>query len=119
MKKKIFVVENDEDILNVVTAILEDHGYVVVSSRTEQGVVERLIEEKPDAVILDIIKPTLQGTALCDAIKKTESIKGLPIIVLSTYPNIKSYNVDCADSIISKPFDISEVVRTVESYLLV
>lgn len=119
MGKKILVVERDEYILNVVTTILEDEGYCVIQSRTQLGIVDRVTEEKPDAIILDIVKPTIEGTALCNAIKKTKSIKHIPVIVFSTHPSIKSSNIDCADEVISKPFDIFEMIKTVESHLLV
>jgi response regulator RpfG family c-di-GMP phosphodiesterase len=83
------------------------------------GIIDRLLKEKPDAVILDIIKPTPEGTALCNAIKKTKLISHIPVIVLSTHPNIKSTKIACADEIISKPFDIIEMIKTVENHLLV
>lgn len=119
MRKKILVVEKDEDILNVVTTILEDEGYLVSQSRTELGVVDRVVKELPDAIILDIIKLTLEGTALCKALKRTKSIRHIPIIVLSTHPNIKLESLACATEVISKPFDISEVIETVRSHLFV
>ncbi|MGV3508173.1 MAG: response regulator [Sphingobacteriaceae bacterium] len=119
MRKRILVVERDEDILNVVTTILEGEGYLVSQSRTELGIVERVTKEKPDAIILDIVKPTPEGTTLCNAIKNTKSIKHIPVIVLSTHPNIKSSKIDCADDVISKPFDIVEIIKTVENHLLV
>ena len=118
MGKRILVVERDKDILDLITTILEGKGFIVSQSRTETAIVDRVIKEKPDAIILDIIKPTPEGTALCDDIKKTKSIKHIPVIVLSTYPNIKSSKVECADEIISKPFDIDELIDEIEKQVV-
>lgn len=115
----MFVVERDEAILDIVTTILEDQGYSVIKSRSEKGVIERIISEKPDIILLDIIKLTTEGTDLCNTIKKTKSIKNIPVIVLSTHPAIKSSKIECADDVISKPFDIIEIVRTVEGQLAI
>ncbi|MEJ7692926.1 response regulator [Daejeonella sp.] len=99
----------------VVTSILEGEGYKVIQSRTEFGMVEKAIQEKPDAIILDVIRTTPEGTALCNAIKETKSIMHIPVIVFSTHPNIKAAKMDCADEIVSKPFDVFEMIKLVEN----
>lgn len=119
MRKKVLVVERDEAILDIVTRILEDQGYQVSQSRSENGMVQRIISEKPDVILLDIIKLTPEGTELCDVIKRTEGIKHIPVIVLSTHPSLAHSKIDCADDIISKPFDIAEILKTVENQLSV
>ncbi len=119
MKKKILVVERDEDILFIIRHILEDQGFEASVSRTEDGIVERVIAEMPDMVLLDIIKPTDAGKALCNALSMVESIKHIPVIVLSTYPQIQKEKIECADKIIDKPFEISEIVNVINEHLLV
>ncbi len=118
MRKKILVVEHDEDILNVVTMILEGEGYSVIQSRTEFGMIDKIIHEKPDVVILDIVKITAEGTALCNAIKETEETKDIHVIVFSTHPEIKSKQIDCADEVMTKPFDVFEMIKVVETRLM-
>ncbi|WP_276348113.1 response regulator [Daejeonella sp. JGW-45] len=117
MKKKILVVERDEDILYIIRHLLEEQGYAVGVSITEEGIVDRVIKEKPDIILLDIIKPTAEGTALCNALKRVPSIKHIPVIVLSTYPQIQTVKIECADDIIDKPFDISEIINVIEDHL--
>ncbi|MEO6499241.1 MAG: hypothetical protein ABIN95_09520, partial [Mucilaginibacter sp.] len=53
----------------------------------------------------------------CDAIKQTESIKHIPVIVMSTYPQLKVANLKCADEVIQKPFDISFLIHTINDHL--
>lgn len=119
MKKKILVVERDEDILYIIRHILEDQGYEVWESNTEEGIVDRVIAEMPDMVLLDIIKPTDAGKDLCDALSEVDAIKHIPVIVLSTYPQIQREKIECADEIIDKPFDVAEIVNVINEHLLV
>lgn len=113
MKKKVLIVEKDKDILQIISHILSSEGYEVSTSQTERGVLERIEKEKPEVVLLDIVKPTLEGTELCRALKSFENIS---VIVLSTHMNIESFLNVCADDIISKPFDISELIDTIEKF---
>ncbi|MEO6149918.1 MAG: response regulator, partial [Mucilaginibacter sp.] len=65
MKKRILVIENDEDILHIVAHILTEEGYQVIPSRSEEGMIKIIVKEKPDIIILDVVKTTAAGTALC------------------------------------------------------
>ena len=119
MKKKILVVERDEDILYVIRHLLEDQGFEVGVSRSEEGILERVVAEMPDVVLLDIIKPSDEGKALCNALSQVPSIKHIPVIVLSTYPQIQKEDIECADEVIDKPFEISKIVNVINEHLLV
>lgn len=117
MKKKLMIVERDEDILHIISIIFEERGYTIRAYRTEEGILSKIHDEQPDAVLLDIIRPTIEGTALCRAIKETETTKHIPVIVLSTHLKIEQVREVCADDVLSKPFDIDELVNTVERQL--
>lgn len=79
--------------------------------------VEKVASERPDLILLDIRKPTDEGTALCYELKNTPSTKHVAIIVLSTYPGIQSVNIGCADDIIGKPFEVSEMISVIDEHL--
>lgn len=117
MKKKLMIVERDEDILHIISIIFEERGYTIRAYRTEEGILSKIHDEQPDAVLLDIIRPTIEGTTLCRAIKETETTKHIPVIVLSTHLKIEQVREVCADDVLSKPFDIDELVNTVERQL--
>ena len=117
MKKRVLLIEKDEAISDILRYILEDEGYDVIISVTEQGMVEKVINDRPDLILLDIIKPTEEGTALCDELKNSPSTKHIPVIVLSTYPGIQSVNIGCADDIIGKPFGVADMIGVVEKHL--
>ena len=118
MKKKILVVERDKDILEIVTYILNERGYDVLSSQSEEGIFNQIIEFNPDVILLDIIQPSTQGTELCRKIKAAEKIKHIPVVVLSTHTKAQTIKEVCADDILQKPFDISELVDILEKQLI-
>lgn len=110
--------DRDKDILEIITYILTDRGYEVVSSPTEDGILKQILEFNPDAILLDIIRPSIEGTELCRAIKSTATTKHIPVIVLSTHTKVAAVKEVCADEIVPKPFDISELVHILERQLL-
>ncbi len=117
MKKKILVVEKNPSIIEVINIVLTEEGYDVRLSKTENGILDEIITYQPDAILLDIIFPSEEGTELCRAIKATENIKDIPVIVLSTYNKINKIKDICADEVIEKPFDISYLLQTIKSQL--
>ena len=118
MKKKILVVENDKDILNIISYILEDEGYEVESLRSVKGLIEKIYSYKPDAILLDIIVPGVEDSEICQVIKKTKNINHIPLVVLTTHPVVTaSIKEICADEVISKPFDINNLVQIISNQL--
>lgn len=117
MKKKILVVEKDEDILHIISHILTEEGYHPILSKTEKGIFDIIRINQPDIILLDVIKPTDQGTELCRAIKAAETTRHIPVIVLSTHSEIEEVKKVCADEVVNKPFDITMLVNVVREQL--
>ena len=117
MKKKILVVENDRDIREIISHVLDDEGYEAILCLAESAVIDIIRLSMPDAILLDIIRPTEQGTELCRALKEVETIRHIPVIVLSTHPKIASVKEVCADEVIAKPFDIDTLLEVVKEQL--
>ncbi len=117
MKQKVLVVERDSDILEIISHVLMDEGYEPILCRSEEGIFELIQTSKPDAILLDIVKPTDQGTRLCREIKAAETTKHIPVIVLSTHAQIDDVKNICADEIVKKPFDIDLLIDVVKHQL--
>ncbi|MXV15176.1 response regulator [Hufsiella ginkgonis] len=114
MKKKLLIVERDTDILQIIMDIFRDAGYQVSGYTSEEGILEKIFRESPDAILLDVVRPTLQGTALCRAIKATEKTRHVPVIALSTHLSFAEIKKICADEVLAKPFDIDELIETID-----
>lgn len=116
-KKRILIVDDEEDIRDLLEIYLVNEGYDV--TKTEDGVeaIEVLEKEEIDLIILDIMMPKMDGIQACMKIRKD---KNVPIIMLSA----KSEDIDKilglntgADDYVTKPFNPLEVVARVKSQL--
>lgn len=118
MKKKILVFEKNRDILDMIEIVLTEEGYVVDPISSDAEVKKHIQDFQPDAILLDVINPTTEGTALCEAIKSAEDTCHIPVIVLSTHPKLEVIKEICADEVVPKPFDIDFLVYVVEQQLI-
>lgn len=118
MNKKILVLEKNKDILELLNIVLTDEGYIVDLLTSEKEIFNQIRDFQPDVILLDVISPTEEGTALCKAIKAAEQTSHIPVIVLSTHPKAEVVKQICADEVVPKPFDISFLLSTIEQQLV-
>jgi DNA-binding response OmpR family regulator len=118
MKKRILVVENDAEILNVLNYLLKDEGFEVKTLRNVDDLIATITTFKPDAILLDVIVPGVEGTEVCRMIKSKKDLTHIPLIVLSTHPIVTATIKElCADEVVSKPFDINHLVEVISNQL--
>ena len=117
MKKRILVIENNEDILELISFVLNDAGYEVKTSNNDLNILNQISTFKPDVILLDILKITDEGTELCRKLKEEDGTSHIPVIVLSTHPQIQKVKDVCADEIVEKPFDIDGLLEVIEEQL--
>lgn len=80
---KIFVIDDDPELLMMVGMILRRAGHeTVLASDSAEGA-EQLITEKPDLLILDLMMPHMSGFEVCQKIRATPEIENLPIMILT------------------------------------
>jgi DNA-binding response OmpR family regulator len=116
MKKKIFILEKDEGILEIVSYVLADEGYDIKALTTEDGIFEHIEIYSPDAILLDIVSPSEIGTEICRKLKVNAKTKHIPVIVLSTHSKItETIKEVCADDVLPKPFDIDDLINTLRT----
>jgi len=86
MTTKILAVDDDPDILDALTMILESEGYEVVTANNGIQALANLRAEKPDLMILDLMMPKMDGFAVCKELQDSSWIdfKDMPILVLSS-----------------------------------
>ena len=83
--KKIYIFDDDRNIVEAMHIVLKAHGYEVAAQYDEENVVENLIAHKPDLVILDVIFPQnpSAGFDIARQIKNNQATASIPIIMLS------------------------------------
>jgi CheY-like chemotaxis protein len=117
MGKRILVIEDDEDILEILSFILTEEGYEV-STLTDGGAIDTISEDAPDLIICDIWLPHRKGTEICKILKADPLTSKIPFILISTTMNLPQIARNCgADAHVEKPFHIQEMVNIVKAYL--
>ena len=86
MPPKILVVDDDPDILEAISMILESQGYNVVTARDGEQGLATLKAEKPDMMILDLMMPKMDGFAVCKELQdpRWAKYKDIPILILTS-----------------------------------
>jgi len=115
MKKRILVIDDDEDILTILSIIFEDEGYEVISLNTG-ATVEEIQIMHPDLILLDVRINGFNktGDQICNEIKARNSTKDIPVILVSAEFNVSQLAQESgADGYLPKPFNIKELVDQV------
>ncbi len=86
MPGKILVVDDDPDILDALTMILESRGYQVVTARDGIEALANLKAEMPNLMILDLLMPKMDGFAVCKELQdpRWSKYRGIPILILTS-----------------------------------
>lgn len=114
-KQLVMVIEQDHSILEVITMLLEGNGFHVLKYLTPPALP---LSDQPDLILLDIGYNSKQNRAFYDALKPESTTETKPIILLSTLNGLSDVARGWkADAFISKPFDISVLLSTVEFVL--
>ena len=117
-KKKIIIVDDDVDILDVTTIILERYGgyEVAVIDRGEE--MKSIKRTSPDLILLDLWMSGFNGQDLCRELKGDKQTKAIPVILFSANRELKSIAESCgADDFISKPYQMDDLLEKVASWM--
>ena len=120
-KKKILIIDDTELMVKLITDVLSDKGYMVVSAHNGADGIKMVAAEKPDLVLLDIVMPGLDGFEVCKLLRDDESNNLMPIIILTAQGNEddKLTGLELgADDYITKPFNPRELISRVHNTLL-
>jgi len=108
MKKKIFIVDDDIAIHKLIGAVLSSDEFEIIQAFDGQGIIERIKDEQPDLIILDIMMPIGDGRDICNELRKSPETKDLKIMMLSAkdahHERIQGFEIG-ADEYITKPFN--------------
>lgn len=116
--KKILILEDDVDTLDLMEFILNDNGYIVIKVNRDISVKE-VAAIKPELVIIDFLLTFGLGTELCKNIKSDERTQYIPVIIYSANSGVKQLAIDNgANAYLDKPFDVDDLLRLVDRTIL-
>jgi two-component system alkaline phosphatase synthesis response regulator PhoP len=119
-RAKILVVDDEPNIVQTLQDRLEMNDYKVVTATNGQAGLEKAMSEQPDIILLDVIMPIMDGLEMLERLRKNESTKHLPVIMLtarSQNQDITRANSYGIEDYVVKPFDLSELLEKIESIL--
>ena len=120
MKGKIFIIEDETSIIQLVQHNLEKEGFVVSSSINGNDGLKELKKFQPNLLLLDWMLPDLSGIDVCKNLRKDNSFKDLPIIMLTAKgeeeDKVKGLESG-ADDYITKPFSFNELMARIKAVL--
>ena len=120
MSNKILVVDDEPNLLRVISYALESEGYTVITAENGVDALEKVTQEQPSLVILDVKLPLLSGVEVCRQLRSNPDMQGLPIIMLSARIQVTDKITGLkagADEYITKPVDTDELVARVTALL--
>ena len=117
--KRILVVDDDVDILTVVQLVLESNGFEVSAISNWKKISPQIDAFKPDLILLDVSLGTQDGRNICKQLKSNYDTKHISVILFSANHNVEKSVSEClADSFISKPFDINNLIEGINNQLM-
>ncbi len=116
-KKKVLVVDDDVDIVKMLKVRVESEGYEFMSAGDGKEMLELLKIKKPDAILLDIMLPSMDGYSVLREIRKHEEYSKIPVIILSAKEKKKVGDLFILEKVaffMEKPFDIKELMEKIK-----
>ena len=120
MNGRIFIIEDEPSIIQLIQHNLEKNGFIVSSSLNGNDGLKELKKFQPDLLLLDWMLPDLSGIEICKSIRKDNSFKNLPIIMLTAKgeEEDKIKGLDSGvDDYLTKPFSFNELKSRIKAVL--
>jgi CheY-like chemotaxis protein len=118
MSKRVLVLDDNQDILDVVHETLSYEKFEVKSTAESDKIMALVEEFAPDLILLDYRVAGTNGGEVCQQIKSHPEFNDIPVIIFSAYINhhdeILAYG---CDAVINKPFDLTELINKVNDLI--
>jgi len=118
MKKKIFIVDDEIDIQNIIEVSLKKEGYDTFTFSSAEEASESLSKNTPDLIILDIMMEGMDGYEFCRKLRSSDKFSDIPVIFLSAKSDEFDRVLELGgDDYMAKPFSIKELRSRVKAVL--
>jgi DNA-binding response OmpR family regulator len=119
-KKKILIADDNENIRDALTYLLEDEGYALSMAKDGSDALKKVREFHPDILFLDIMMPEMNGYEVCRVIKNDPKLKNTYVIMLTAKGQVAEQERGKevgADEYIVKPFSPMEILSKIKNIL--
>ncbi|MDD5217448.1 MAG: response regulator [Candidatus Omnitrophica bacterium] len=121
MRKKILVVDDDPVVIEMLQSGLSRSGYEVVIARQGKEAIQKVREDQPSLVVLDVMLPDMDGTEVATILRENDATQKIPII----YITVLIGKIHPAEQtppgsntvVLGKPFDLNELLVKINSFI--
>ena len=120
MAKKILIVDDEPNLVKLLESRLKSNGYEVISASDGQQGLDRVRQDKPDLVILDLMLPKLHGYEVCKQLRADSVHKDIPIVMLTASGkagDIQEGLNQGANAYIAKPFQPEALLGIIKALI--
>lgn len=120
MNKLIYIVEDETDILELISLKLENAGFKTRGFETAAPMLTRLKSEDPDLILLDLMLPDLDGLEVCKILKSDPSTERIPVLMLTARTDLEDKLKGLeygADDYVIKPFEARELIARIHAVI--
>ena len=120
MSKTIFIADDESGLVSTLKSRLEFEGFKVATAPDGKAALERIPEEMPDLLFLDIMMPAVNGYQVCRELKGNPDTSSIPILMLTakSQESDKFWGKEAgADAYVTKPFDMDELIGEIRGLL--
>lgn len=118
MNKSIYILEDNLEILEVISLVLSQENFEITGYRSASDFVEGLKRAVPDLCLLDVMLPDGHGLNICDHLKLDQKTKKTPVIMMTAHEEIGKMKLRSrADDFIAKPFDVADLLERIKKQL--
>jgi len=118
MSKRLLIIDNDAEVLNVMQEALVYEGFEVKIQEDTHNIFQVINDYKPDLIMIDYILDGINGGETCHEIKVNLATGHIPVVIVSAYSKvILSLGNYRSDAFLAKPFGLDELVQVVNKLL--
>lgn len=117
---KILIVDDEDNVREVISYVLEEKGFITDEAKDGKDALKKISRIKPDAIILDIGMPGMDGLQACRRLRENPRTQNIPIIFLSAQECAAEFIRDmpgAAIEYIEKPFDLAHLLKRIDHIL--
>ncbi len=116
---RIFVIDDDKDLLTVVKSLLLKKGFDVSTYSDWEIANIALKKYQPQLILLDVFLAGIDGLDVCQKLKANAATRHIPILIFSAYPRVAETAIYeyGADDFIAKPFELTDLIEKVHGIL--
>ena len=113
---KVLVIDDEPAVRDLMIAVLEDEGYIVLSADGGRQALEVLMREQPDLVLLDIMMPGMDGREVYRRLRQLPGLERTPVVFVSAAAHPGSVDPRTT-AFVPKPFELDELLSTIDRIL--